>query len=45
MNQRAKCREGGKNIVSVATVGEKEKQQLFNITKERRWIGFVGGEN
>ena len=36
MNERAKCQEGGKNIIYVSNVGEKEKQ-LFNITKER-WI-------
>ena len=35
----------GENIVSVATVGEKEKQQLFNITKERRWIRFEEWKN
>ena len=39
MNQRAKCREGEKNIIHVATVGEKEKQQLFNIINRYIEIG------
>ena len=36
MNKRAKCREGGKNIIYVA-VGEKEKQQLYYYNKPLHW--------